>query len=91
MARLSIRNKITPNQGYFDTKQNVRDQVLSLEGQTLFGYAWNKAYQLTYLRQLGVQFKKITMIEDVLFNIEVFRTIDSCKPNCKNIISLCDS
>ena len=42
--------------------------MLSLEGQTLFGYAWNKAYQLTYLRQLGVQFKKITMIEDVLLS-----------------------
>lgn len=59
--------------------------MLSLEGQTLFGYAWNKAYQLTYLRQLGVQFKKITMIEDVLFNIEVFRTIDSCNQIAKTL------
>ena len=82
-GKIEYTKQITPKQGYFDSEQNVRDQVLSLECQTLFGYAWNKAYQLTYLRQLGVQFKKITMIEDVLFNIEVFRTIDSCNQIAK--------
>ena len=82
-GKIGYTKQITPKQGYFDSEQNVRDQVLSLECQTLFGYAWNKAYQLTYLRQLGVQFKKITMIEDVLFNIEVFRTIDSCNQIAK--------
>lgn len=32
-----------------------------------------------------MQFKKITMIEDVLFNIEVFRTIDSCNQIAKTL------
>ena len=38
-GKIEYTKQITPNQGYFDTKQKVRDQVLPLECQTLFGYA----------------------------------------------------
>lgn len=77
-SKIEYTKQIVPKAGFFDTPQKVREQVLLLESQTLFGYAWNKAYQLSYLRQLGVKFQTITMIEDVLFNIEVFKELDSC-------------
>ena len=38
-GKIEYTKQIMPKQGYFDTKQKVRDQVLSLECQTLFGYA----------------------------------------------------
>lgn len=82
-SKIEYTKKIVPVEGYFDTPQKVRKQVLNLECQTLFGYAWNKAYKLSYLRQLGVQFQKITIIEDVIFNIDVFRKLDSCNQIAK--------
>lgn len=77
-GKLEYQKQIVPAAGCFDTQKKVREQVLSLECQTLFGYAWNKAYQLAYLKELGFRFQTVTMIEDVLFNIEVFRQLDSC-------------
>lgn len=69
--------EIVPQTAAFDTKEAVRQQVMGLEAKTLFGYAWNKAYSLPYLKEQGFSFEKIVMIEDVLFNIEVFRELDS--------------
>ena len=77
-GKIEYTKQIVPTAGCFNHLKDVREQVLPLECQTLFGYAWNKAYQLSYLRELGVKFQTVTMIEDVLFNIEVFRELDSC-------------
>lgn len=77
-GKIEYQKQIVPVAGCFDSKENVRQQVLPLECQTLFGYAWNKAYQLSYVKEHGFRFQTITMIEDVLFNIEVFRELDSC-------------
>lgn len=77
-GEIEYKKQIVPVTGYFQTAQEVRKQVLDLETRTLFGYAWNKAYRLSYLQQLGLEFEKITMIEDVLFNIRVFEELDSC-------------
>lgn len=76
-GKIEYTKQIVPTAGSFTKPREVREQVLPLECQTLFGYAWNKAYQLSYLRELGVKFQTVTMIEDVLFNIEVFRELDS--------------
>ena len=77
-GKIEYTKQIVPAAGCFDSQKKVREQVLDLECQTLFGYAWNKAYQLSYLKSLGVKFQTITMIEDVLFNIEVFKELDCC-------------
>lgn len=82
-GKLEYRKEIVPLPGYLKSRQKVREQVLGLECQTLFGYAWNKAYQLSYLRQIGMKFQAVTMIEDVLFNIEVFKELDSCNQIAK--------
>lgn len=52
---------------------DVRREVIDLEVKTLYGYAWNKIYELSYLRDLGMRFEKITLIEDIKFNVQVFQ------------------
>lgn len=76
-GEIQYTEEIMPKAGCFRTAKEVREQVLPLENKTLFGYAWNKVYKLSYLREQKLQFQTITMIEDVLFNIEVFRDLDS--------------
>lgn len=50
--------------------------VLDLEESTLYGYAWNKMYRRSAL--LDLEFETVPLIEDVLFNIEVFQRVSSC-------------
>ena len=55
----------------------VRGTIVDLERETLFGYAWNKAYDLSYLREIGITFENITLIEDITFNVNFVRDADS--------------
>lgn len=55
----------------------VRREVIDLELKTLYGYAWNKVYKLSYLRELGARFEKITLIEDIKFNVQVFQNAEA--------------
>lgn len=59
------------------TADELRDYVITLEQKTLYGYAWNKFYDLDYLKKLGLQYEKVTLIEDILFNVKYFMDIDS--------------
>ena len=55
-------------------------KFLGLEQQTLYGYPWNKIYDLSYLRKLGLKFldyRENKFVEDILFNIEYCMDIDS--------------
>lgn len=60
---------------YFDDVEELRKAVIELEKKTLYGYAWNKIYDVEYLKKIGVEFKKITLIEDIMYNVEVFTDI----------------
>lgn len=82
-GKIEYEKQIVPTDGCFKTYNQVRAHVLELEKQTLFGYAWNKAYRLDYLRKNKLRFETVTMIEDVLFNIEVFKELDSCNQIAK--------
>lgn len=44
--------------------------VLTLEESTLYGYAWNKVYRASALRE--ILFEDVPLIEDILFNVRVF-------------------
>lgn len=56
---------------------SLRSAVIKLEAGTLYGYACNKAYDLAYLRKIGLQFTDIVLIEDILFNVLFFNNITS--------------
>lgn len=58
-------------------REELRHHIICLEQKTLYGYAWNKFYQLDYLRSLDLQYEKVTLIEDILFNVKYFMDIDS--------------
>ena len=60
---------------YFDNITDLRKAVIELEKKTLYGYAWNKIYDVEYLKKIGAEFKKITLIEDIMYNVEVFTDI----------------
>lgn len=66
---------ICPKMQYFKSEQELRKKVIDLEKQTLYGYAWNKIYDLSYLKNIKLQFEKITLIEDILFNVNFFMHI----------------
>ena len=71
------KNRVGVDRDYFLTDlEQLRKFVITLEQKTLYGYAWNKVYQTSYLRSIGAQFKKITLIEDIEFNVSVFQGIN---------------
>lgn len=41
------------------TADELRPEVINLEVKTFYGYAWNKIYDLKYLRDLGVRLKRL--------------------------------
>lgn len=57
------------------SRDAVRREILLVEKSTLFGYAWNKFYSSDSLKEKGVRFKQITLIEDFLFNLEFFENV----------------
>ena len=79
-GQLEYQNTRKPHAGFFKDKEGLRKEMLSLEQQTLYGYPWNKVYDLDYLKSLGLKFedyRKNKFIEDILFNIAFCMDIDS--------------
>lgn len=68
--RMKERTLSCPGQSLTD-ETAVRTAALSLEKQTLLGYAWNKLYDMDLLRESGAEFERTPLIEDILFNLKV--------------------
>lgn len=54
---------------YIRDKAELQREVIELERKTLLGYAWNKFYRFDKIKDSGLEFLKITLIEDILFNL----------------------
>ena len=79
-GQLEYQNIRKARAGVLQDKEALRKEVLGLEQQTLYGYPWNKVYDLDYLKSLGLKFedyRKNKFIEDILFNIAFCMDIDS--------------
>jgi glycosyltransferase involved in cell wall biosynthesis len=50
----------------------LADMIYMLEEKTIYGYAWNKIYRRDFLQQNHLFFRKISFIEDILFNRKAF-------------------
>lgn len=78
---MSYRVEKMPKSHYFSGQTGnlplAYRYITDLEQQTMFGYAWNKAYRLGFLREQKLRFETITHIEDVLFNMEVAKHMQS--------------
>ncbi len=76
-GRVFSRVDIHYPQKRLTTHADVRDEVISIEKTTLFGYLWNKFYSAKFLRDSGVAFADMPLNEDFRYNIELFRTVSS--------------
>lgn len=79
-GKLEYKNTRKPPRMLLNTERDVRKQIILLEQQTLYGYPWNKVYDLIYMKNLGIRFedyRKAKFIEDILFNIQFCMDIDS--------------
>lgn len=74
---------VCPKKCYMSNQVEVREQMIDLEMQTLYGYAWNKFYLLDRIKRLQLKYEKITLIEDILFNVKYCMDIQSM-----NILSI---
>lgn len=64
----------------FKSKEELRPEMIRLEQETLYGYPWNKVYDLDYLKSLSLEFQDYQdakFIEDIAFNIVYCMEIDS--------------
>ncbi len=55
----------------------TRNEVIKLEEKTFLGYAWNKFYRTELINSNKLSFEKVTLIEDIAFNIRFFENITS--------------
>lgn len=68
---------VTCQEKKIKNQRELRNYVIKLEQKTLYGYAWNKFYELKYLKNIGLRYEKIVLIEDILFNVNYFMGISS--------------
>lgn len=61
---------------YYKSKEELREAIIDLEVKTLYGYAWNKFYNLDRIREMNLQYEKISLIEDILFNVKYFMDME---------------
>ena len=69
-GHLQYSHPISPTEQYFTTQETLRKEFIRLEQQTLYGYAWNKFYNLDYLRSQNLWYTDVKLIEDIKFNVE---------------------
>lgn len=68
------RIELKPQASYTDTPQGKAAMFAMLTECRVFQYACNKAYKRKFLLSVAIKFEKTKLIEDFLFNIEVFKT-----------------
>lgn len=72
------KNKILPAETIFcATKEQVRNQVLPLQKNTLFRYAFDKVYKRSMIESNALFFENYVVNEDADFNLKVFEVINS--------------
>ncbi len=74
-GNLSYTHPVKPQAHLFTEQKNLREYVIELEQETLYGYAWNKFYSLEHIRKNGLQYETVKLIEDIVFNIQFYMDI----------------
>ena len=68
-------HSICPEEQLYETQEELRRAMIRYEQETLYGYAWNKIYNLEYMRKHDFQYENVKLIEDIEFNIRFFMDI----------------
>tara|TARA_B110000046_G_C13025697_1_gene413926 strand:+ start:3919 stop:4932 length:1014 start_codon:yes stop_codon:yes gene_type:complete len=70
-GHLISTNKMNHQEFVFSKKRN--DLYFETNTLGLMGYAWNKLYKTSFLKENNLQFEKgVSLVEDILFNSRVF-------------------
>lgn len=64
--------KLSPETAAAATPRDTADVFAMLNRAKVFPFAWNKLYKRSFLEQCGTLFEKTKLIEDFLFNIDLF-------------------
>lgn len=67
------RQVLIPEDFFANIKTAVGECFVKLSKARLFQYACSKIYRYEFLKQVNIQFETTKLIEDFLFNIEVFK------------------
>ncbi len=68
----------SPENKVLKDKKSLREVILRLEQQDLYGYPCNKMYDLAYLRKTKAEFPQMKFNEDIIFNIDAFMDAETC-------------
>lgn len=77
-----IVNKIKKTDSFevVDQAKNIKNLALEIEKKQIFGYVWNAAYSVNFIRSSGVLFDSTMKVdEDFIFNIDAFSKASSVK------------
>ena len=73
-----IRTNVSkPEYRFYNNRKEIRQSIIEYEQNLLIGYAWNKIFNLAYLREKRLAFLDIPLIEDALFVYTFLRDIDT--------------
>ena len=70
-------HEIRPEEKYFTDIEEIHNYMIRLEQETIYGYAWNKVYDLDYIKENKFRYETVRLIEDIVFNINYCNDIDS--------------
>lgn len=75
-GKLSYTHEVKPGLHYFKETSKLRSYIIYLERETIYGYAWNKFYSLKHIRENGLRYETVRLIEDIVFNVQFCMNID---------------
>ena len=67
---LSYNNEITYPETFCVNENELHAHIIPLEKLSLLGYAWNKFYRSELIKNHNLKYKKTTLTEDILFNLD---------------------
>jgi len=70
---------LQPNEYYAETPKDKAKTFSLLTQSRVFPYVWNKAYRREMLLANGAGFENTKLMEDFLFNIEIFKAAKSIR------------
>lgn len=74
---LQYTHRICPQKKIFTRAEDIRKEMIHLEQQTLYGYAWNKFYRLDRVKSQKLKYTDVKLIEDIKFNVEYCMDIET--------------
>ena len=68
---------VLPDKLTISAPEDVHRALIYLEYKNIYGYLWNKFYDLKYLRKTQIRHTSLPLLEDSLFNIQYCQSITS--------------